>query len=104
MAGTAAIWKVYVPQTGTIKKAYFMSYASTTAGSNENLSLYIRVNNSTDTLVATVGQAAASREFINTGLSISVTAGDYVEMKFVTPNTYTTPPAGFTFGGTIYIQ
>jgi hypothetical protein len=104
MASTANIWKVYIPQTGTIKRAHFMSYASTTAGSAENVSLYIRVNNSTDTLVATVGQATASREFSNTGLSISVTAGDYVEMKFVTPNPYATPPAGFTFGGTIYIQ
>lgn len=49
-------------------------------------------------------QATALREFINTSLNISVTAGDYIEMKLVTPNPYVTPPAGITFGGTVYIQ
>jgi hypothetical protein len=104
MLSTAGIWKVYVPQTGTIKKAYFMSYASTAVGDASNLSLYIRINNSSDTLVATVGAATASREFSNASLSISVTAGDYIEMKLVTPNPYATPATGFTIGGTIYIQ
>lgn len=104
LLSTAAIWKVYIPKDGVIKKAYIMSYASTTAGSNENLSLYIRKNNTTDTLIATIGQAAASREFSNSALSISVSAGDYIEMKLVAPNPYTTPPAAITFGGTIYIE
>jgi len=104
LISTAAIWKVYIPQTGTIKKAYFMSYASTAVGDASNLSLYIRINNTSDTLVATVGVSAASREFSNTSLSIAVTAGDYIEMKFVTPNPYAIPATGFTIGGTIYIQ
>jgi hypothetical protein len=104
LLSTAGIWKVYIPKDGTIKKAYIVSYASTTAGSNENLSLYIRKNNTTDTLIATIGLAAATREFTNSSLSISVSAGDYIEMKLVAPNPYTTPPAGMTFGGSIYIE
>jgi hypothetical protein len=104
MISTANVWKVYIPKDGTIKKAYIMSYAGTTTGSAENLSLYIRKNNTTDTLIATIGAATALREFTNTGLSISVSAGDYIEMKLVCPNPYVTPPVGITFGGTIYIE
>lgn len=104
MVSTANVWKMYIPKDGTIKKVYIMSYAGTTVGSNENLSLYIRKNNTTDTLIATIGASTALREFTNTSLSISVSAGDYIEMKLVVPNPYTTPPAGITFGGSIYIE
>jgi hypothetical protein len=62
------------------------------------------LNNTTDTLVANVSSATALREFINTALSISVTAGDYIEMKVVLATPFTTPPAGITFGGQIYIE
>jgi recombinational DNA repair protein RecR len=104
MISTANVWKMYIPKDGTIKKAYIMSYAGTTTGTSENLSLYIRKNNTTDILIATIGAATALREFTNTALSISVVAGDYIEMKLVCPNPYVTPPVGITFGGTIYIE
>jgi hypothetical protein len=104
LLGTSANQRIYIPRTGTIKRAEIISYASTTAGTNQQISLSIRLNNTTDTLVANVSSATALREFINTALSISVTAGDYIEMKVVLATPFTTPPAGITFGGQIYIE
>jgi hypothetical protein len=104
LLGTATNTKVFIPKTGTIKRADITSYASTTAGTAQNISVNIRLNNTTDTLVATVGAATAVRDFINTGLSIAVVAGDYIEIKVVVATPFTTPPAGITFGGTLYIE
>ena len=95
---------MYIPKSGTIKRAEISSYAATTTGTAQNISLYVRLNNTTDTLIATVGAATAVRDFINTGLSIAVTAGDYIEIKIIVATPYTTPPAGITFGGNLYIE
>ncbi len=94
--------RIYIPKTGTIKVAEINVF-STTVGSNENVSLYIRLNNTTDTLIQTRGMGAANALFSNTGLNISVSAGDYIEIKMVCP-TWATNPAAFRFGGSIYIE
>jgi hypothetical protein len=99
---TAAIWRLYIQRAGTIKRADFVSATSTT-GTGENISLYIRLNNTTDTLVATVGNTSNPRLFQNSSLAISVVAGDYIEMKMICP-TWATQPTGFTIGGQIYIE
>lgn len=98
----AATSKVYIRKAGTIKIAEIYVYSGT-AGTNENWSLYIRKNNTTDTLIATVAAATNERVFSNTGLSISVAAGDYIEIKGVQP-TWTTNPATTIYGGYIYIE
>ena len=94
--------RVYIPKAGTIKVAYINLYA-VTAGSSENISVYIRLNNTTDTLVQTLGSSANNRLFSNAGLNISVNAGDYIEIKVVCP-TFATNPAQARFGGNIYIE
>lgn len=99
---TAATKCVYVPKAGTIKAAYVFMFCGT-VGTNENISVYIRKNNTTDTLIATLGIASASRVFSNTGLSIAVAQGDYIEIKVVCP-TWATNPATARFGGAIYIE
>jgi hypothetical protein len=99
---SSGIQRLYIPQTGTIKSAYITSICST-IGTNENISLSIRRNDTTDTLIATVGNTNQPREFINTSLNISVTAGDYIEIKVVNP-TFATNPVNMSFGGSIYIQ
>jgi hypothetical protein len=104
LLGTATNTKVFIPKTGTIKRADITSYASTNAGTAQNISVNIRLNNTTDTLVATVGAATAARDFINTALNIAVVAGDYIEIKVVVATPFTTPPSGITFGGTLYIE
>ena len=95
--------KIYIRKAGTIKIAEINSYAGGTAGTNENISLYINLNGSSDTLIATVGLAAAERDFTNSALSIAVVAGDYFEIKMVCP-TWATNPSYVCFGGYIYIE
>jgi hypothetical protein len=61
------------------------------AGSNENISMYIRRNNTADTLIATLGNTAATKEFINSSLSIAFAVNDFFEVKMVSPNWGTNP-------------
>jgi len=99
---TANISKVYIPKTGTIKRAEIYCYSGT-AGTNQAWSGYVRLNNTTDTLIATLSVATNERVFSNSALSIAVVAGDYIEIKFINP-TWATNPLTTIFGGYIYIE
>jgi hypothetical protein len=99
---TSNVSKVYIRATGTIKRAEIYCYSGT-AGTAEAWSLYIRKNNTTDTLIATVAAATNERVFTNSALSIAVVAGDYIEIKAVNP-TWVTNPLTCIFGGYIYIE
>ena len=99
---TADRSKVYIRKAGTIKIAEIYCYSGT-AGSAESWSLYIRKNNTTDTLIATLAVSASERVFSNTGLSIAVVAGDYIEIKGIQP-TWGTNPLTTIYGGYIYIE
>jgi hypothetical protein len=99
---TAAISKVYIPRSGVIKRAEIYCYSGT-AGTNQAWSGYIRLNNTTDTLIATLSVATSERVFSNSSLSIAVVAGDYFEIKFINP-TWATNPLTTIFGGYVYID
>lgn len=98
-AGTS---KVYIPKAGTIKVVELYCFSGT-AGTNESWTIYVRLNNTTDTAIATVAASANERRFSNTGLSIAVVAGDYIEIKSINP-TWATNPLTTIFGGSIYIE
>lgn len=98
----AATSKVYIPKSGTLKRAEVYCYSGT-AGTAESWSLYVRLNNTTDTLIQTLAVSASERRFTNNALSIVVSAGDYVEIKGVQP-TWVTNPATTIYGGYIYIE
>lgn len=99
---TAGTSKVYIPKSGTIKRAEIYCYSGT-AGTNQAWSLYVRLNNLTDTLISTLSVATNERVFTNSSLSISVVAGDYIEIKSINP-TWATNPLTTIFGGYIYIE
>jgi len=99
---TANTSKVYIPRAGTIKRAEIYCYSGT-AGTNQAWSGYIRLNNTTDTLISTLSVATNERVFTNSSLSIVVVAGDYIEIKFINP-TWATNPLTTIFGGYIYIE
>ena len=99
---TAARWRIYIPKAGTIKAVYIYSYSGT-AGSNENWSMYVRLNNTSDTLIQTLAANTNDRVWSNTGLNISVAVGDYIEIKEVQP-AWGTNPATVTRNGIIYIE
>lgn len=98
----AANSKIYIRKAGTIKIAEIYTY-SPTAGSAEAWSMYVRLNNTTDTLIATLSVSANERVFSNTGLSIPVAVGNYIEIKIVNP-TWATNPVSTCWGGYIYIE
>ena len=99
---TANINKVFIPKSGTIKRAQIYCYSGT-AGTAENWSLNIRLNNTTDTLIETIGASASERIFNNESLNIAVVAGDYIEIKSVQP-TWVTNPLTTIYGGYVYIE
>ncbi|MBI5075628.1 MAG: hypothetical protein HZB62_10760 [Nitrospirae bacterium] len=103
LLSSATLFRVPVIKAGTIKAVSIFTYANATAGSGENISMYIRVNNTTDTLIATVGSATAERIFSNTDLSIPVSVGDFFNIKMVNPAWATNPTAVFG-SGSIYIE
>lgn len=98
----AGLTKVYFPRAGTLTRADIMWHAGT-AGTNEDIVLAIRLNNTTDYAVATVATTAASKHFTNSALSIPIAAGDYVEIKVTFP-TWVTNPANVRLGGYLYVQ
>jgi len=101
MLTTADISRLYIPKTGTIKKAYITQYSGL-AGTITSITVSIRLNNTTDTLVATSSATTNLRTYNNNALSINVTEGDYIEMKVTSVSTVA--PTLNVFGGTLYIE
>jgi hypothetical protein len=99
---TPGISKCYIRAAGTIKRVEIYCYSGT-AGTGEAWSLYLRKNNSADTLIATLSAATAERVFKNDNLSIAVAAGDYFEIKSVQP-TWVTNPLTTIYGGYVYVE
>jgi hypothetical protein len=98
----AATSKIYIRKAGTIKIAEIYCYSGT-PGTAEAWSLYIRKNNTTDYLIATLSVSASERVFSNAALSIAVAVGDYIEIKGIQP-TWATNPLTTIYGGYIYIE
>jgi hypothetical protein len=99
---TANISKIYIRKSVTLKGAEIYCYSGT-AGTAESWSLYVRKNNTTDTLIATLAVSASERVFSNAALSVSLVAGDYLEIKGVQP-LWATNPATTIYGGYLYFE
>lgn len=98
--------RFYIPFDCTIKAVYLGAFMYTTAASGENVSVYIRKNNTTDYLLS----SAWKWDVINTdnlltvtGLAIPISAGDYIAIKIVTPN-FATNPATTYHKATIFYE
>lgn len=92
-----SIRRMYVPVACTIFAVEFTPYV-TVAGSAENSTLYIRVNNTTDYLVTgtcALTGTATQMNFNNRALNIPLAVGDYWEFKWVTPAWVTNPTGVF---------
>lgn len=99
---TAAISKIYLRAACTLKRAEIYCYSGT-AGSNESWSLYVRKNNTTDTLIATLSVSASERVFSNAALNVTFVSGDYLEIKGVQPS-WGTNPLTTIYGGYLYFE
>jgi len=94
--------KIYIRQACTLKKVEIYCYSGT-AGTAEAWSLYVRKNNTTDTLIATLSVSVSERIFTNAGLNIALVSGDYIEIKAVNP-LWATNPLTTIFGGYLYFE
>ena len=95
--------KFIIPVDCTVTACYgAVTVGSGTLGSSENSTLYIRVNDTTDTTItSTLKMDATSVTFNNTGLSISLSAGDYISFKLTTP-TWAPNPAFVVISLSVY--
>jgi PKD repeat protein len=99
---TAAMSKIYIPRSGTINRVFINAYSGT-PGTNEAWSLSVRKNDAADTLIKTISSSSNERLFVSTDLNLSVTAGDYIEIKGVQP-TWATNPATTIYGGYVFVD
>jgi len=89
-----------IPYACTITKAYGQFTIAGTLGSSENCTLFLRVNNTTNTNISTTIQLTSATVSVNnTGLSISLSAGDTLVWGFTGP-TWATNPTTVNFYGT----
>lgn len=95
--------KIYIPKSGTLKVAHITGYADGDAGTSEAWPLYVVLDNTTSTLIASVAGNTSFRSWDNTAMSVAVTAGSYIEIKSVCP-AWATNPLEYYFGGYVYIE
>jgi len=89
-AASSSQTRVVINKTGTIKAVY--GGFSCTTGSAENVTMAIRVNNTTNYNVSTTVQMNASPgTFSNAAMSGYVVAGDFIDFVMVTPAWVTNP-------------
>lgn len=92
-----------IAKTGTVTAVY-LDFYGTGLGSSETATISLRLNNSSDTtLSSTVAFSSGTPAVEATGLSISVTAGDFFTIKGVMP-TFATDPANFLVTGTVVVE
>jgi hypothetical protein len=107
VASTEGQARIYVPNTGTITAIYVYANGTTT-GSTETWTLDLLKNNSTAVTIQSLSGAANAfpRLWSNTALSISVAAGDYLEIRSNSVTWATNPVcnAGTGFNATIFIE
>ena len=96
--GVALYFSIYFREAGTITAGVISWESGGAAGTGENISMYVRLNNTTDYLISTVGNTTAYKEFSNTAMSIPIVSGDFICMKLVTPPWATNPTAVYLSG------
>ena len=104
--GTAAntYYRIYFNKEGTITAADICFVSGNAVGTNENITMYIRKNNTTDYEILTVGNTDRQRRFVNSALSIPINGTtDYIEIKLVCP-TWATNPSTVSASGYLTIK
>lgn len=96
--------ELIIPLAGTIKSCYGQYSVAGTLGSSGSTTVSLRLNDTTDTTVtSSLASTSAYQAFSNTGLSISVSAGDTISVKVANP-AWTTNPTTVAMCATIFIE
>jgi hypothetical protein len=100
---TAQLARIYVPKAGVIQAVYLNVLNTSADGTAETSTVTLRVNNTDSSATVTnVVTNGATQFFSNTAASVTVVAGDYIELKWVTP-TYATNPTDVMMNGVVYV-
>ena len=101
-SGTALRRKAVIPRTGTIKRADIIMIC--TVGTSEISTMSLRLNNTTDTILSSAIDLSANPfEVLGIALNIPVVAGDFFEIKWVSP-TWATNPVGVSITVQLFIE
>lgn len=101
-AGTTG--RIWIPKGGTITAAYGSMSVQGTLGSAADVTVRIRLNDSTNTNITTTLQMnTVINLFNNTALSIAVSAGDYIHFQVVTP-AWVTNPTNVVFNCAVFVS
>lgn len=102
MGTVGGVRRIIFPRAGTVTRIHLVFQV--VAGSNETSTISFRLNDTTDTTISSTVDLSASPAIVsNTALSIAVIAGDYFEIKWVTP-TWVTNPTAVTISGVVFIS
>jgi len=101
-SSTAGIQRIYIPKAGAVKRIDVYVRVDG-AKTSENTALNFRLNDTTDTSLGNVTCTNTSQAFAFTGLSITVAAGDFFEIKWGAV-TYTTNPTNVYVSAQVYIE
>jgi hypothetical protein len=93
---------MYILAGGRIRRFSMYVYCSTPS-SAEDIAISVRLNNTTDYVVTTTAHFNADKNSFAFDLNIPVVAGDYVEIKMVTP-AFATNPLGVSLSGSLLIE
>lgn len=96
--------RVYFPSAGTIKQVYVWYRHSGTNGTTETSNIYLRINNTTDTIIASniTTATSANNQLYTLQPNIAVNAGDFFTLKWPTPAWVTAPGQPY-FGITVLV-
>ena len=94
---------IYLMTRCKITGAYIVTYSSGAAGTAEDVSLYVRVNNTTNYLIQTVGVAAIQRDFSNVNMNVPLEPTDFISIIMVCP-TWETNPTNWKTTGFLRIE
>lgn len=99
---TATEHRIPVPITGTVVRFDLFIQISGTDGSSENSTFDLRLNNTTD--FCQITENHDGDVLTSTTCSQAVSAGDYLEIKWATPNWVTTNPTSVLYSIVITIE
>lgn len=87
--------KIYIPYNITLVGWTYNAWVTSVASSSESSTLSINIDNSATNLSTSITFSAASgvNTYSNSGLSINVNSGSYIEAKLINP-TWSTNPQG----------
>lgn len=101
LTATAGARKMYVPKTGFVRDAQIFVF--NVAGSSELSTFWLVKNDATSSSIGTANHNVSSILVSNYALNMSVTQGDYLEFKWVTP-AWVVNPTSFTCAGHVLIE